>query len=210
MRIMGKPQIGQLQPFELVVAIIISELAAVAMSDTEVPLLTGIIPIITLTLAQVGLAYWSLKSETARTIICGQPSIIIEKGRINESELRRIRMNINDLLEQLRVKDYPNISEIDYAILETNGELSVIPKGPFRPITTQDLDINVPNPGLPITLIIDGTIIRHNLHIAGLTEKQLLLTMQSQGVSDLRSLFFANIDSSGKIFWQLKKEEVKQ
>jgi uncharacterized membrane protein YcaP (DUF421 family) len=210
MRIMGKPQIGQLQPFELVVAIIISELAAVAMSDTEVPLLTGIIPIITLTLAQVGLAYWSLKSETARTIICGQPSIIIEKGRINESELRRIRMNINDLLEQLRVKDYPNISEIDYAILETNGELSVIPKGPFRPITTQDLDINAPNPGLPITLIIDGTIIRHNLHIAGLTEEQLLLTMQSQGVSDLRSLFFANIDPSGKIFWQLKKEEVKQ
>lgn len=210
MRIMGKPQIGQLQPFELVVAIIISELAAVAMADTEVPLLTGIIPIMTLVLAQVTLAYWTLKSEKARAWICGQPSIIIEKGKINEKELRRLRMNINDLLEQLRVKDYPNIAEVDYAIMETNGDLSVIPKGSFRAVVTQDLNISAPNPGLPITLVIDGTIIRHNLKIAGLTEEALLHTMQEQGIQDLRTLFFASIDPSGLISWQLKEGAIKQ
>lgn len=210
MRIMGKPQIGQLQPFELVVAIIISELAAVAMADTEVPLLTGIIPIITLVLAQVTLAYWALKSEKARAWICGQPSILIEKGKINEKELRRLRMNINDLLEQLRVKNFPNIFEVDYAIMETNGDLSVIPKGPFRAVVTQDLNINAPNPGLPITLVIDGTIIRHNLKIASLTEEVLLNTLQKQGIQDLKTLFFASIDPSGMISWQLKEEAIKQ
>lgn len=210
MRIMGKPQIGQLQPFELVVAIIISELAAVAMADTEVPLLTGIIPIITLVLAQVTLAYWTLKSEKARAWICGQPSILIEKGKINEKELRRLRMNINDLLEQLRVKNYPNISEVDYAIMETNGDLSVIPKGPYRAVVTQDLNINAPNPGLPITLIIDGTLIRHNLELAGLTKESLLNILQKDGIKDLKSLFFTSIDSSGLISWQLKEEAVKK
>lgn len=210
MRIMGKPQIGQLQPFELVVAIIISELAAVAMADTEVPLLTGIIPIVTLVLAQVTLAYWTLKSEKARAWICGQPSILIEKGKINEKELRRLRMNINDLLEQLRVKNYPNISEVDYAIMETNGDLSVIPKGPFRAVITQDLKINAPNPGLPITLIIDGTLIRYNLELAGLTEQSLLYILQKDGIKNLKTLFFASIDSSGLISWQLREEAVKK
>ncbi|HHY05785.1 MAG TPA: DUF421 domain-containing protein, partial [Clostridia bacterium] len=134
MRLMGKRQIGELQPFELVIAIMISELAAVPMADTEIPLLDGIIPILTLLLAQVSLAYLSLKNERARAVICGRPSILIEKGTIIESELRRLRINLNDLLEQLRVKNFTNIADIDYAILETNGQMSVIPKGTSRPL----------------------------------------------------------------------------
>lgn len=205
MRIMGKPQIGQLQPYELVVTIIISELAAVAMADTDIPLLTGIIPIITLTIGQAALAYWSLKSEKARAIICGRPSILIEKGQINENELRRMRMNINDLLEQLRTKDYPNVAQVDYAILETNGDLSVIPKGPFRPVTAQDLNLNTTNPGLPLTLIIDGVVITHNLQLASLSEAQLLLSLQGQGITAFKDVFFASVDAKGQIFWQLKE-----
>lgn len=205
MRIMGKPQIGQLQPFELVVAIIISELAAVAMADTEVPLLTGIIPIITLTLAQITLAYWSLKSERARAVICGRPSILIEKGRIMESELRRLRMNINDLLEQMRVKNYPNIADVDYVIMEPNGEISIIPKGRARPVVISDLEKRVADPGLPLVLVIDGTIITHNFIKLGLTQERVLSVLKQQGVKDLKDLFFANIDATGKIFWQLKE-----
>ena len=210
MRIMGKPQIGQLQPFELVVAIIISELAAAAMGDPEVPLLNGIIPIITLTLAQVTSAYWTLKNEKARTIVCGRPSILMEKGRIVESELRRLRMNINDLLEQLRVKNFPNISEVDYAIMETNGELSVVPKGSARPVLTKDLGINVKDPGLPLTLIIDGVIITHNLAKTGLNQDKLLAVLKEQGVNSLKDLFFASIDPTGTISWQLKEGVAKQ
>jgi len=210
MRIMGKPQIGQLQPFELVVAIIISELAAASMADPEVPLLNGIIPIITLMLAQVTIAYCTLKSEKARAIVCGRPSILIEKGRIAESELRRLRMNINDLLEQLRVKNFPNISEVDYAIMETNGDLSVIPKGSARPVQTRDLGINAGDPGLPLTLIIDGVTITHNLEKTGLDREKLLSVLQKQGVKDLQDLFFASVDPTGTISWQLKEEVAKQ
>lgn len=209
MRIMGKPQIGQLQPFELVVAIIISELAAVAMADTEVPLMTGIIPIITLTLGQVILAYWALKSDKARAVICGRPSILIKKGEIQESELRRLRMNINDLLEQLRVKNYPNVAEIYYAIMETNGDISIIPKNTARPVTVGDLQIKAPDTGLPLTLVIDGTIIYHNLELLGLTQEHLLSVFRKQGIDDMQTLFFASIDAAGNIFWQLKEEAVK-
>lgn len=205
MRIMGKRQIGELQPFELVVAIMISELAALPMSDTEIPLFDGIIPILTLLLAQVTLAYWTLKSEKARTIVCGRPSILIERGRIVESELRRLRININDLLEQLRVKNYSNISDVDYAILETNGQLSVIPKGKNRPVLTQDLGINPTDPGLPLSLVIDGVVITHNLKQYNLSEQELLDALAGQGVTSLKDLLLVSLDNSGTLYWQLKE-----
>jgi len=202
---MGKPQIGELQPFELVIAIMISELAAVPMADTEIPLINGIIPILTLLLAQVTLSYWSLKSEKAREMICGRPSILIEKGRILESELRRLRMNINDLLEQLRVKNYPNISEVDYAILETNGQLSVIPKGDNRPLQTKDLGISSTPPGLPITFIIDGVVNEDSLTKVGLSLAAIKKLLAKEGVKELQDVFFASIDNNGTISWQWKE-----
>jgi uncharacterized membrane protein YcaP (DUF421 family) len=205
MRIMGKRQIGELQPFELVVAIMISELAAVPMADIEIPLLDGIIPILTLLLAQVFLAYLSLISNKARTIICGRPSILIEKGTIIESELRRLRININDLLEQLRVKNYANIRDVDYAILETNGQMSIIPKGASQTINRKDLGLKASDPGLPLTIIIDGMVVKHNLQLFKLTEKELLEKLKEQGVASLQQIFFASIDTTGTITWQKKE-----
>ncbi len=205
MRIMGKHQIGELQPYELVVALMISEMAAIPITDTEIPLINGIIPILTLLLAQVTVSYWTLKSEKARAIVCGRPSILIEKGRIVEDELRRLRMNMNDLLEELRVKNFPNISEVDYAILETNGKMSVIPKGKHRPVLTSDLGINAPDPGLPVSLIIDGDIIHHNLRTAGFTEDKLRQYFKDQGVEDVKHILYASIDNTQKIFWQKKE-----
>lgn len=205
MRIMGKRQIGELQPFELVVAIMISELAAVPMADIEIPLLDGIIPILTLLFAQVFLAYLSLISNKARTIICGRPSILIEKGTIIESELRRLRININDLLEQLRVKNYANIRDVDYAILETNGQMSIIPKGASQTINRKDLGLSASDPGLPLTIIIDGMVVKHNLQLFKLTEKELLEKLKEQGVANLQQIFFASIDTTGTITWQKKE-----
>lgn len=208
LRIMGKPQIGQLQPFELVIAIMISELAAVPMADTEIPLINGIIPILTLLLAQVTLSYWSLKSERARRIICGKPSLVIEKGRILENELRRLRMTVNDLLEQLRVKNYPDINEVNYAILETNGDLSVIPKAQNRSVQLKDLGINASDPGLPLTLVIDGIPDKKNLEKVNLSIEHLLEMLDDKGLHSIQDLFFASIDVAGKIYWQ-RKEEIK-
>jgi uncharacterized membrane protein YcaP (DUF421 family) len=209
MRIMGKRQIGQLQPFELVITILISELAAVPMQDTGIPLINGIVPILILMFAQIILSYISLKSGKARGIICGKPSILIEDGRIMENQLSKLYFNINDLLEQLRVKGYPDIKDVEFAILETEGQLSVIPKSPKRPVTPEDLSIPVSQEKLPITLIIDGEVIRQNLLIAKVSEGDLKKTLAGNGISDYNQVLFAGLDSSGSFFFQAKQNYTK-
>lgn len=203
-RIMGKHQIGQLQPFELVITIMISELAAVPMQDTDIPLLHGIIPILTLLFIQINLSLLSLKSETARRIICGGPSVLIEKGRINQRELTRLRYNITDLLEQLRLKDMPNIADVEYAILETSGKLSIIPKSQKRPVNPEDLQLNVPYEGLPVTLIVDGVLKEKNLSRLNLSQEWLRNELKKKGLQTWDQVFLASLDTSGHLFLQPK------
>jgi Predicted membrane protein len=204
MRIMGKRQIGQLQPFELVITIIISELAAVPMQDTGIPLLYGILPIVILMIAQILLSFLSLKSEKARGIICGKPNILIENGKIKERELSKLYFNINDLLEQLRVLGYPDVQDVEFAILETEGQLSVIPKATKRPVTPKDMNLQVQQEKLPITLIIDGEVIKENLRIAKMNRDNLTELLNKNNVSSYKSVLFAGLDSSGKFFYQEK------
>ena len=205
-RIMGKHQIGQLQPYELVITIMISELAAVPMQDTDVPLINGIIPIFTLLIIQVSLSLLSLKSEKARRIICGGPSILIENGRINEPELTRLRFNLNDLIEQLRLKNSPNIADVEYAILETSGKLSVIPKSNKRPLQPEDLQLKTNYEGLPTTLIIDGVIQSNNLKMINLSEDWLRSELLQRGISDQREVLFASLDTQGLLYFQPKRK----
>ncbi len=204
MRLMGKRQIGQLQPFELVVAIMISELAAVPMQNTGIPLVNGIIPILTLLAAQLLTSFISLKSVTLRAIICGRPSILIENGKINENMLRNEMYSLNDLLEQLRSKNIPNIADVEFAILETNGQLSVIPKSQKRPATPEDFCISTKYEGLPLDLVIDGIVIEKSLKKAGLSEDWLKNELSGQGVKDVREVLFASLDTGGKLYFQLK------
>lgn len=204
MRIMGKRQIGQLQPFELVITIIISELAAVPMQNTGIPLIYGILPIVILMIAQVILSFISLKSLRAREIICGKPSILIEGGRMMEDELSKLYININDLLEQLRIKGYPDIQDVEFAVLETEGQLTVIPKSSVRPLSPQDMSITVPQQKLPIGLIIDGTIVKQNLRPAKMNEEGLKNLLAKNGAPDYKKVLFAGLDSSGKFFYQQK------
>lgn len=203
-RLMGKHQIGQLQPFELVITIMISELAAIPMQDTDIPLLHGIIPILTLLLIQVILSLLSLKSEAARRIICGSPSILIDKGAINQNELTRLRYNITDLLEQLRLKGMPNIADVEYAILETSGKLSIIPKSQKRPVNTEDLRLNAAYEGLPITLIVDGVLKEKNLSRLNLSQEWLRDELKKFGLQTWEQVFLASIDSSGFLYLQPK------
>ena len=203
-RIMGKHQIGQLQPFELVITIMISELAAVPMQDTDIPLIHGIIPILTLLLIQVSLSLLSLKSEAARRIICGGPSILIDKGTINQKELTRLRYNITDLLEQLRLKDMPNIADVEYAILETSGKLSIIPKSQKRPVNPEDLQLKTLYEGLPITLIVDGILKEKNLSRLNLSQEWLRDELNKIGLQTWEQVFLASIDSSGFLYLQPK------
>ena len=137
LRIMGKTELSEMQPFQLVVLLLISELAAFSIGQTSLPLLNSIIAIIALMFIQIVLSLISMKSEKARGIICGKPSILINKGVIEEKELRRLRMNINDLLEKIRKKNFHYIADVEFAIIETNGDLRVIPKPEKQPATVE-------------------------------------------------------------------------
>jgi len=205
-RIMGKRQIGQLQPFEFVIAVLIAELAGIPMSDTDIPLANGLVAILTLMISQVTLAYITLKSNRARGIICGTPSILIEKGKIMEKEMRRLRYNINDLIEQLRLNGYPNIADVDFAILETDGQLSVIPKPAKRPVVAEDLNITSRYEGLPLSVVLDGHILKNDLKKLGLTEEWLIEQLKRAGFQDTSQVLFACIDDSGRLFIQGKQK----
>lgn len=202
MRIMGKRQIGQLQPFELAIAIMISELAAVPMQNTGIPLINGIIPILTLLIAQLLMSLLSLKSIKARALICGKPAILIEKGKIRESELKKELYTLNDLLEQLRIKNFANIEDVEYAILETNGQLSVIPKSQKRPLNPKDMNIKTDYEGISVDLILDGRVLENNLRSAGKDRKWLDQELRKHQYSSPEEILFACIDPSGKFFYQ--------
>lgn len=202
MRIMGKRQIGELQPFELVIAIMISELAAVPMQDTGIPLLNGIIPILTLMIIEVAISYITLKSRNARKIVCGSPSVLIKDGKILEDQMRIQRFNLSDLMEELRTSGYLNLSDVEFAILETSGKVSIIPKSDSTPVTRKDLNIKQPEELLPLAIIMDGELIEHNLQISGQNMTWLMERLKENGAKGINDVFIAIIDSNGQFYLQ--------
>lgn len=209
-RLMGKQQIGELQPFELVIAIMLSELAAIPMQDTTIPLFHGIIPIVTLVIIQVVISYISLKSLRLRKFFHGTPSVLIYKGKIMEEELKRIRFSLTDLLELLRTKDYPNIADVEYAILETNGELSVIPKAHKRAVTLEDLKIPTQWEMMPLALILDGEVSQTNLERANLDFQWLMNELKKQGIENVQDVFIASVHGTGELYVQLKDKAARR
>lgn len=139
LRMMGKRQVGEMQPSELVVAIMISDLASIPMQDVGIPLLSGVIPIFTLIIVEIALSQISLKNRKFRTLLTGKPSVIIHNGRILRDEMKKLRFNHDDLTEQLRIQGYVSIKDINFAILETNGQLSIIPKPQKQQASVEDV-----------------------------------------------------------------------
>ena len=210
MRIMGKRQIGELQPYELAVLIMVSALAAIPMEDIAIPLLNSIIPIILLLVFQVLTSFAAQRSEKVRSVVCGRPSIIIQNGKIVESELREMHLNINDLIEQLRICGYHNISDVEFAIFETNGDLSVIPKSQCRPLQPRDLQIETGYEGLPFPLIVDGNVNRENLAKAKLDLLWLQNEMKKRGIESSKDVLFASLGTEGQLYVQQKEEQKKR
>lgn len=209
LRLMGKREIGQLQPFELVVILMISELAAVPSENVGVPMLSGIIPILVLLSASLSLAWISLKSEKARNIICGKPSILIDRGKISQEELRKNCYNLTDLLEELRLNNIPNIADVEFAILENNGQLSVIPKAHKRPAVPEDFKMQPQYEGLPLTIIMDGKLNKDNLEHQNKDVAWLKRELKKQQIRQIEDVFFANLDSSGNLFIQERQKKPK-
>lgn len=199
-RIMGKREVGQLSAFDLVVAIMIADLAAMSMEQIDLPLYIGLIPIFTLVALEIILSWLTLKSHTLRGIVDGFPSIVIANGKIKEKELRKQRYNVSDLLGQLREKDVANIADVQYAVLETSGELSVMLKADKRPVTPEDLSIPVQYEGLPTPLIFDGRIHWRNMDQLRLDENWLRAELKKYGIAGPREVLYASLDSRGNLY----------
>ncbi len=206
MRIMGKREIGQLQPYELAITLIISELVTLPMEDNAIPLLDGVMPVLTITLAQVTLSYLTTKSQWFQDFISGKYTIIIENGKMMQKNMTKQKYNITELLEQLRMNGVTKIDDVEYAILETSGQLSVILKAPKRPVAAEQLLVNTEYEGLPINIILDGKIVKENLEDAKLTIQDVEKRLKEDEL-DVEDVFFANIDAKGEYYIQKKELE---
>lgn len=207
MRMMGKRQVGQLQPYELVIAIMIAELAATPMEDIGVPLLYGIVPMLTLMILHSAISILCVKNQRLREFLNGVPSVLIRRGVIQNDELLRNCYNLTDLLEELRACGVLNPAEVGTAVLETSGKMSVFPKSAYRPATPADLNLETGYEGMPLILVQDGDVERRNLQSGGLDEAWLWKTLAAQGFSDAAQVLLASLDTSGMMFVQGKGEK---
>ena len=167
MRLMGKREIGQLQPFELAIAIMIADLASIPMTDSGIPITNGIISILGLLLMHLVISFLNVKSIKAREIICGKPTILIYRGNLDEKALKKERFTINELEERLRGNNIYNLGDVEYAILETSGQVTVIQKPEKRNTIPEDFNIIPDYEGIPYDLVVDGKIMEKNLQAIG-------------------------------------------
>lgn len=167
MRFMGKREIGQLQPFELAISIMIADLATIPMAETGVPITNGIIPMLGLLVMHLIISMLNIKSTKAREIICGKPAILIFRGKIDEKVLKKERFTINELEERLRDNNIFNIGDVEYAILETSGQVTVIPKPNKRQTIPEDFNIEPEYEGIAYDLVVDGKVMYENLRKIG-------------------------------------------
>ena len=209
LRIMGKRQIGEMQPYELVITLIIADLATVPMSDANIPLLNGILPLAILVMLHYSITVLTRKSIFFRKLISGKSIILIGPQGVNYDALKKLNMNLNDLQESLRQCNYFSFEEVRYAILETNGKMSVIPSSPNAPATAQDVGVNNPPAELPVLIVSDGKIMKDNMQSVNISEEKLNKLFDKLNISKIKQIIVMNLDKSGKLYYQLKGQSYK-
>ena len=202
LRVMGKRQIGQMQPYEFVITLILADLATVPMSDTALPLVHGIIPLLTLVVIHYIFSIIERKSNWARKVLNGKPVILIDPQCINYQNLKLCNMNFNDLQENLRIAGYFNLDEILYAIIQTNGNVSVLPRAEFAPLTADALGVNVPTSSLPIILVEEGKLLVENMKLAEVDKEFIINSLKGNGFKNIKDILLMTLDSNGKIYAQ--------
>ena len=208
-RIMGKRQIGEMQPFELVITLIIADLATIPMAETQLPLIQGIIPLLTLVCLHYFICLLSRKSVIFRKIFSGKPIILVDPNGINFDNLRRVNMNFNDLTEGIHNAGYFNLDELLYVILQTNGTMAIINRAPYTPLTAVDLQIKKEEATLPIILVTKGKLLQENLNIAGVDENFILQEISKVGIKNIKDIMILTINNIGKIYVQPKTGKFK-
>ncbi|MBQ8768197.1 MAG: DUF421 domain-containing protein [Oscillospiraceae bacterium] len=203
-RMMGKRQIGEMEPSEFVVTMLVANLASIPMQDGGIPLYSGLVPILTVLGVELILTALSMRSVKLRQLLCGKPVILIENGKILQSNLRSTRITLDELTELLRGKDVLTPDAVQYAILETNGNLSVFPFPEQKPATAKDAKINPTAQFLPYTIIADGYLYRDNLRLAGKDDRWLRKQLQKRKAT-IASTWLMTVDGAGQILWQEKE-----
>lgn len=205
LRLMGKRQIGELEPSELVLTMMISDLATVPMQDFGIPLLAGIIPILTLLSLSMLLSQLSLQSLRLRELMCGTPAVLIRDGKLQQAAMRQNRYTLDELLEQLRGQGCLSIEEVRYAVLENSGQLSVLPWAAQKPPTAKALGLSPAEDSLPTVLINDGRVVRKNLRRCGRDEAWLQGVLKREGHA-AKEVFLLTVDDQGAVLCVPKED----
>ncbi len=199
-RAMGKRQIGELEPIELVLMLLISDLAAVPMQDFGIPLLNGVVPIVTLLSLSMLLSFFSMQSVRFHRLICGNPTTLIKDGVIQQAAMRRNRFTLDELLEELRAQSVTDLTAVKYAVLETNGQLSVLLYPDEAPATPKQLGRSVKDDVfIPVVLVNDGHVLKNGLKDKGLDEAWLGRTLRAHGFRSAREVLLLTVDGAGRV-----------
>ena len=209
MRIMGKRQIGQLQPSEFVIAMMLAELATIPMQDVNIPLIYGILPILTLISIEILISVAVLKSAKARRLFEGKACILVKDGEFDIEALRKLRYNIDDVMEELRSGGYTDIREVAFVILETSGIVSIIPKSSQRPPTAEELNVKVEKCCLPQTVIKDRHLHQEGLEKLNIKKEELLQLLHKNQIQKVEDVFFATLDENKNLYYQLYRQRGK-
>ncbi len=199
-RLMGKRELGEMEPSEFVVSMLIADLAAVPMQDNATPLGSGLVPILAILALELILSAASMKLIPVRRLLCGKPVILIENGTLLQNNLRRTRIHLDELTGQLREQGILDLSTVKYAILETNGQISAFPYTKFMPATAKDAGIQAEEEALPYTIISDGRILKENLSLSGKDSAWLSQFLQKQHCQ-AREIFLLTVDRTGSVYF---------
>ncbi|MBQ6630961.1 MAG: DUF421 domain-containing protein [Romboutsia sp.] len=198
LRIMGKGEIAEMNAFDLVITLLIAEVAAIPMQDNSIPMIYGIASITGLVFIEILISFIALKSRTISKFLSGSPTVLISKSKLNYKQLKKERVSIEELLEELRTQGYFNIKDVQYAILETDGNLSIVPSTSYDSSKTSDFK------HLPLPVIIDGKIVKDNLKELNKDDKWISKILKSNNIKGVKDILICIIDENDEIFIQRK------
>lgn len=205
LRVMGKRQIGELEPSELVITILVSELAAIPMQDLGIPLTAGIVPILTLISLEILMSFLCLKSIKLRKLLNGKPAVIIRNGKLDRKKMQQIRVTTDEVLEALRQQNISSIDDLKHGQIESNGQLSYILKPQKQPVTAEMLNLSPKDNGIPLAVISDGHLIQENLKLLNQTPEHILKMVKKAHISEIENVFLMTLDHYGNYFLQAKE-----
>lgn len=206
-RLMGKRQVGELKPHELVITILLSAIAVIPLEENSMPLANCLLPIMLFISLEILVAVFSMKSLKFRNIIQGRPIFIIRRGKLDQKKLREMRFTVDDIVDALRQKDIFDLDEVEDAVIETNGSVSVLPKAKYKPLTPDDVGISVDEKGTPIAIVMDGKPIEEYFNEEKMKSSEIELIIRSQN-KDVKKIMLLTVDDLGNTYL-IKKESDK-